>query len=160
MRREEVKDRSRRIYRGRITEAQRSATENAYMASLRQRPDSTVQPAPNRQTVLLPTYPTAYPKKQGHPLLIVGLILLFIMGIFACLALNNTHTEVPVTVITPTPTLDTGLVCSDQGCKSIYSDVPTYSVGSGSVIECRDGTYSHAGGRRGACSYHGGENRP
>jgi hypothetical protein len=28
------------------------------------------------------------------------------------------------------------------------------------VDECHDGTYSHSGGRSGACSYHGGELRP
>ncbi len=27
---------------------------------------------------------------------------------------------------------------------------------NGYVVECRDGRYSHSGGRRGACSYHGG----
>jgi hypothetical protein len=31
---------------------------------------------------------------------------------------------------------------------------------NGYVDECNDGTYSHSGGRRGACSYHGGEMRP
>ena len=30
----------------------------------------------------------------------------------------------------------------------------------GYVDQCRDGTYSHSGGRRGACSYHRGELRP
>ncbi len=30
----------------------------------------------------------------------------------------------------------------------------------GYVEECHDGTYSHSGGRPGACSYHGGELRP
>ena len=30
----------------------------------------------------------------------------------------------------------------------------------GYVTECRDGTFSHSGGRDGACSYHGGELRP
>lgn len=30
----------------------------------------------------------------------------------------------------------------------------------GYVDECNDGTYSHSGGRQGACSYHGGEMRP
>ena len=30
----------------------------------------------------------------------------------------------------------------------------------GYVDECHDGTYSHSGGRQGACSYHGGEMRP
>jgi hypothetical protein len=31
---------------------------------------------------------------------------------------------------------------------------------NGYVDECKDGTYSHSGGRQGACSYHGGEWRP
>ncbi len=31
---------------------------------------------------------------------------------------------------------------------------------NGYVDECVDGTYSHSGGRSGACSYHGGEMRP
>jgi hypothetical protein len=31
---------------------------------------------------------------------------------------------------------------------------------NGYVEECADGTYSHSGGREGACSYHGGELRP
>ena len=31
---------------------------------------------------------------------------------------------------------------------------------NGYVDECSDGTYSHSGGRQGACSYHGGELRP
>jgi len=31
---------------------------------------------------------------------------------------------------------------------------------AGYVDECQDGTYSHSGGRSGACSYHGGELRP
>lgn len=31
---------------------------------------------------------------------------------------------------------------------------------NGYVDECNDGTYSHSGGRSGACSHHGGEMRP
>jgi hypothetical protein len=31
---------------------------------------------------------------------------------------------------------------------------------NGYVDECQDGTYSHSGGRSGACSHHGGEMRP
>lgn len=30
----------------------------------------------------------------------------------------------------------------------------------GYVEQCRDGTISHSGGRRGSCSYHGGNSRP
>jgi hypothetical protein len=38
--------------------------------------------------------------------------------------------------------------------KSFWRDTNGY------VVECRDGTFSHSGGRRGACSYHRGEWRP
>ena len=32
-----------------------------------------------------------------------------------------------------------------------------YGGGSGTQVTCNDGTTSSAGGRQGACSYHGGE---
>jgi hypothetical protein len=45
-------------------------------------------------------------------------------------------------------------VCSDFSC------IANFTNGSGYMIECTDGRYSMSGGRRGACSYHGGEARP
>jgi len=45
--------------------------------------------------------------------------------------------------------------CSYFNCiKSFWQSTKGY------VDECQDGTYSHSGGRQGACSYHGGELRP
>jgi len=45
--------------------------------------------------------------------------------------------------------------CSYFNCiKSFWTSTKGY------VDECVDGTYSHSGGRQGACSYHGGELRP
>ncbi|MDX6210516.1 MAG: hypothetical protein QOE24_2907 [Frankiales bacterium] len=38
--------------------------------------------------------------------------------------------------------------------------IANFDNGKGYMEECRDGTYSMSGGRRGACSYHGGELRP
>jgi len=57
------------------------------------------------------------------------------------------------------------------GGKFIYSPAATicnyfkcipsfWTSVKGYVDECRDGFYSHSGGRQGACSYHGGELRP
>jgi hypothetical protein len=34
--------------------------------------------------------------------------------------------------------------------------IPNFPNGTGSVVQCNDGTYSHSGGRPGACSWHGG----
>jgi len=44
---------------------------------------------------------------------------------------------------------------------SYFSCIPSFWKSTlGYVDECKDGTYSHSGGRQGACSYHGGEMRP
>lgn len=37
------------------------------------------------------------------------------------------------------------------------NEIPNYDNGTGSVVQCTDGMYSHSGGRPGACSGHGGE---
>ena len=44
---------------------------------------------------------------------------------------------------------------------SYFNCIPSFWKSTlGYVDECKDGTYSHSGGRQGACSYHGGEMRP
>ena len=44
---------------------------------------------------------------------------------------------------------------------SFFNCIPSFWKSTlGYVDECKDGTYSHSGGRQGACSYHGGEMRP
>ena len=46
-------------------------------------------------------------------------------------------------------------VCSYINC------IPSFwKSTNGYVDQCVDGTFSHSGGVRGACSYHGGESRP
>jgi len=35
-------------------------------------------------------------------------------------------------------------------------NIPNYENGTGYRVQCEDGTYSHSGGRPGACSWHGG----
>lgn len=47
-----------------------------------------------------------------------------------------------------------GSVCSYFHC------IANFHNGTGYMVECHDGTYSMSGGKRGACSYHGGELRP
>jgi len=44
---------------------------------------------------------------------------------------------------------------------AVFNCIPNFwkSI-AGYVDQCNDGTYSHSGGRQGACSYHGGEKRP
>lgn len=43
---------------------------------------------------------------------------------------------------------------------SYFSCIDYFGSGKGYMVECADGTYSMSGGRRGACSYHGGERQP
>jgi hypothetical protein len=44
---------------------------------------------------------------------------------------------------------------------SVFNCIPNFwKSTTGYVDQCNDGTYSHSGGRQGACSYHGGEKRP
>jgi|SRR5579884_448617 len=40
-----------------------------------------------------------------------------------------------------------------------FDCIPSFGDSSGYIVQCRDGEYSNAGGRRGACSSHGGESR-
>jgi len=41
--------------------------------------------------------------------------------------------------------------CSEHEC------IGSFETEGGTIVECADGTYSHAGGISGACSHHGGE---
>jgi hypothetical protein len=43
--------------------------------------------------------------------------------------------------------------CSTHTCIGEFTTEPGY------IVECKDGTFSHAGGIQGACSHHGGEAR-
>lgn len=47
-----------------------------------------------------------------------------------------------------------------QDICSYFNCIPNFWNGVGYMEECHDATYSMSGGRRGACSYHGGELRP
>lgn len=41
-----------------------------------------------------------------------------------------------------------------------FNCIANFGNGVGYMVQCNDGTYSMSGGRRGACSSHGGEGRP
>lgn len=41
--------------------------------------------------------------------------------------------------------------CDTHAC------IPSFSKGTGYIVQCNDGMWSHSGGRPGACSDHGGE---
>ena len=51
-----------------------------------------------------------------------------------------------------------------SGFCSYFACIPSFygsdDPGDGYVVECNDGSYSQSGGERGACSYHGGVQRP
>lgn len=45
----------------------------------------------------------------------------------------------------------------DAGFCSAHTCIGDFQGEGGYIVECQDGTYSHAGGISGACSHHGGE---
>jgi hypothetical protein len=47
--------------------------------------------------------------------------------------------------------VDTASFCSTHDC------IESFDNGTGYIVQCADGEWSHSGGRPGACSYHGGE---
>jgi hypothetical protein len=49
------------------------------------------------------------------------------------------------------PSSGDGSFCDTHSCIDSFDD------GTGYIVECSDGEWSHSGGRQGACSYHGGE---
>ena len=54
-----------------------------------------------------------------------------------------------------------GLINSpDASFCNYFNCIPSFwQFTNGYVVQCNDGTFSHSGGRSGACSYHGGEAR-
>jgi hypothetical protein len=61
---------------------------------------------------------------------------------------DTTPTPSPPPSTTPTEPAD---FCSTHDC------IPNFDNGTGYIVQCNDGMWSHSGGRPGACSYHGGE---
>jgi hypothetical protein len=46
---------------------------------------------------------------------------------------------------------------TDNAFCSTHNCIANFPHGSGSIVRCADGTWSHSGGLPGACSDHGGE---
>jgi hypothetical protein len=46
---------------------------------------------------------------------------------------------------------------SGGGFCSTHQCIPSFGEGTGYIVQCADGEWSHSGGRPGACSGHGGE---
>jgi len=44
-----------------------------------------------------------------------------------------------------------------HGFCATHRCIDNFDEGRGSIVQCADGMWSHSGGLRGACSYHGGE---
>jgi len=102
----------------------------------------------------------------GTPRRIVfGLLLSVAIG--ACGASHVRTVTQTQTVIAPATTTAEGSAETDEvGSSSHAGDtkfcaehhcIGSFTTEGGTVVECSDGTYSHAGGISGACSYHGGE---
>ncbi|MGA8114687.1 MAG: hypothetical protein WCA46_13560, partial [Actinocatenispora sp.] len=47
----------------------------------------------------------------------------------------------------------------DAGFCSTFDCIETFEQGTGYVVQCQDGMFSHSGGKSGVCSYHDGEKR-
>jgi hypothetical protein len=61
----------------------------------------------------------------------------------------------------PTQDVDTSsspatTTTADDDFCATHVCIPNYDNGTGSTVQCSDGSYSHSGGRQGACSHHGG----
>jgi hypothetical protein len=58
---------------------------------------------------------------------------------------------------TPPPTATAPSAPSEAGFCDTHDCIPNFDNGTGYIVQCKDGMWSHSGGRPGACSYHGGE---
>ncbi len=174
--------RKRRISPSRVTDAQRTAVENAYLDSVQHPPPLTIpiydvpslKQKPLKQRTVQeqvatyrpppmgsmprPYVPTTKERRESASGVVLGCLIVSIIIVagmlFTLLATPPPppYRGIPVPSDTvPTINAAAPSFCSTQTC------APTFPNGTGTLVECNDGTYSHAGGRRGACSYHGGE---
>ena len=56
----------------------------------------------------------------------------------------------------PTGTAPSGSAAPADFC-STHVCIPSFASGTGYIVQCADGEWSHSGGNQGACSDHGGE---
>ena len=170
--------RTRQIRPRRITEEQRSATEEAYLNSLKNpsihyseivipvsgRGKKLKDYHPKRSGEKVPqvapsTYIVPPTKQQNNSVLIAIMIALaFIALILASILFSlPSNNQTPDTSPTGGSISPNDQFCSTQNCSS---ELPNTSEIQGSnkyTVACNDGTSSSSGSRRGACSYHDGE---
>lgn len=148
--------RSGKRHSRRVTEAQRRATEEAYLNQVvqQQHPPIVVQQS-------RPMMPSGQQRKKPddtvfYVIIIAGLLIISCIA-FQVIAIYNTTTTVSSPIITPDALITPDITNTTASFCSTHQCIPNYPNGKGSIVGCKDGTYSHSGGRRGACSYHGGE---
>lgn len=56
----------------------------------------------------------------------------------------------------PTPAPQQTQPTSQAGFCSTHQCIPNFDQGTGTIVQCQDGEYSHSGGESGVCSGHGG----
>jgi hypothetical protein len=57
----------------------------------------------------------------------------------------------------PAITTETAIPNPQPSFCDTHACIPNFDSGTGTIVQCADGMWSHSGGRPGACSYHGGE---
>lgn len=67
--------------------------------------------------------------------------------------ISKDFTSAPPPPDSPAP--DPSTAPSSDFCAT-HTCIPNYDNGTGTTVQCADGTYSHSGGKQGACSHHGG----
>ncbi len=170
--------RSRSMRNYRVTEAQRSAAEDTYLNSLRnpspQYPQVTIpvhgrgkrpkdyHPKNSRKKktqISQPTYLVASTTRKDNSAWIALLIVLAIIAVILAAAAFSPSRDQRQQYSSPVvePVAPSKQSCSIQDCSSGSPDFSVSHSGNGYTVECNDGTYSSSGGRRGTCSYHGGE---
>ena len=74
------------------------------------------------------------------------------MAAIECVQENATPSPTP-----PRSTAQSPPGSSEEGFCATHDCIPSFDEGTGNIVQCGDGEWSHSGGRPGACSYHGGE---
>jgi hypothetical protein len=111
---------------------------------------------------------TCAPRGGARQLIVALLVVLTMGGLSACSSTSTGNTGNAATTSTAantgntggltstTNTGNTGNTGSGDFC-STHTCIPNFPNGTGYIVQCADGEWSHSGGRPGACSDHGGE---
>ena len=70
---------------------------------------------------------------------------------------HDVGSPAPASTPTPTPPGSTRVTGSGAGFCTTHICIGNFDNGTGYIVQCVDGEWSHSGGRPGACSDHGGE---